>query len=124
MKRLFWSHDPVMASVHATEDGILQLRKTVGRALERAVVPAQEYLDTLQPFVEFLNLDGAFGRQFVRTDSVADVGHDMPMLTATQTALTLSIVFASSTAVCLTSRTSAGIKEAFSLSIRLKDKLY
>lgn len=58
MKKLFWSHDPVMASVYASEDWVLRLRDTVGAALVRAVGPVQRYLDTLEPFVEFLNVDG------------------------------------------------------------------
>lgn len=58
MKKLFWSHDPVMASVYASEDWVLYLRDTVGAALERAVPPVAQYLDTLEPFLEFLNVDG------------------------------------------------------------------
>ena len=58
MKKLFWSHDPVMSSVYASETWVQHLRDTVGAALERAVEPAAEYLETLEPFVEFLNVDG------------------------------------------------------------------
>lgn len=58
MKKLFWSHDPVMSSVYASETWVQHLRDTVGSALERAVAPAAEYLETLEPFVEFLNVDG------------------------------------------------------------------
>lgn len=58
MKKLFWSHDPVMSSVYASESWVQHLRDTVGTALERAVAPAAEYLKTLEPFVEFLNIDG------------------------------------------------------------------
>lgn len=58
MKQLFWSHDPVMSSVYASEAWVQHLRDTVGTALERAVAPATEYLETLEPFVEFLNVDG------------------------------------------------------------------
>lgn len=58
MKKLFWSHDPVMSSVYASEGWVQHLRDTVGSALERAVAPAAEYLETLEPFVEFLNVDG------------------------------------------------------------------
>lgn len=58
MKKLFWSHDPVMSSVYASEEWVLHLRNTVGAALERAVTPAADYLTTLEPFVEFLNVDG------------------------------------------------------------------
>ncbi|CAM9224577.1 unnamed protein product, partial [Hapterophycus canaliculatus] len=57
MKKLFWSHDPVMSSVYASEDWVQQLRETVGSALERAVAPSAQYLKTLEPFVEFLNVD-------------------------------------------------------------------
>lgn len=60
MKKLFWSHDPVMSSVYASEEWVQQLRDTVGSALERAVAPAEEYLRTLEPFVEFLNVDGEY----------------------------------------------------------------
>lgn len=58
MNKLFWSHDPVMSSVYASEEWVLHLRNTVGGALERAVSPVQDYLATLEPFVEFLNVDG------------------------------------------------------------------
>lgn len=58
MKKLFWSHDPVMSSVYASESWVQHLRDTVGTALERAVAPAAEYIETLEPFVEFLNVDG------------------------------------------------------------------
>lgn len=58
MKKLFWSHDPVMSSVYVSEDWVQHLRDVVGTALERAVAPAAEYLETLEPFVEFLNVDG------------------------------------------------------------------
>lgn len=58
MKKLFWSHDPVMSSVYASEEWVLHLRRTVGVALERASAPAVEYLATLEPFIEFLNVDG------------------------------------------------------------------
>lgn len=58
MKKLFWSHDPVMSSVYASETWVQHLRNTVGTALERAIAPAAEYLETLEPFVEFLNVDG------------------------------------------------------------------
>lgn len=58
MKKLFWSHDPVMASVYASEDWVLHMKDTVGSALERAVKPVTDYLDTLDPFLEFLNVDG------------------------------------------------------------------
>lgn len=58
MKKLFWSHDPVMSSVYASETWVQDLRDTVAVALERAVAPAAEYLETLEPFVEFLNVDG------------------------------------------------------------------
>eukprot|EP00752_Nemacystus_decipiens_P010663 g9495.t1 len=57
MKKLFWSHDPVMSSVYASEAWVQHLRDTVGAALERAVEPAAHYLETLEPFVEFLNVD-------------------------------------------------------------------
>ncbi|CAM9225721.1 unnamed protein product, partial [Ectocarpus sp. 4 AP-2014] len=57
MKKLFWSHDPVMSSVYSSEDWVQHLRETVAVALDRAVKPATEYLETLQPFVEFLNVD-------------------------------------------------------------------
>lgn len=62
MKKLFWSHDPVMSSVHASEDWVLHLRSTVGDALERAIAPVSEYLTTLEPFIEFLNVDGNRGK--------------------------------------------------------------
>lgn len=62
MKKLFWSHDPVMSSVYASEDWVQHLRDTVGTALERAVAPAAHYLETLEPFVEFLNVDGKSSR--------------------------------------------------------------
>lgn len=58
MKKLFWSNDPVMSSVYASEEWVQRLRDIVGAALERAVVPVEDYLDTLAPFIEFLNLDG------------------------------------------------------------------
>lgn len=58
MKKLFWSHDPVMASVYASEDWVQHLRNTVEGALERAVEPVAQYLNTLEPFLEFLNVDG------------------------------------------------------------------
>lgn len=58
MKKLFWSHDPVMSSVYVSEDWVQHLRDVVGTALERAVAPAADYLETLEPFVEFLNVDG------------------------------------------------------------------
>lgn len=58
MKKLFWSHDPVMSSVYASENWVLRLRSTVGGALERAVAPAADYLATLEQFIEFLNVDG------------------------------------------------------------------
>lgn len=58
MKKLFWSHDPVMASVYASEASVQHVRTTAGSALERAVAPAAEYLATLEPFIEFLNVDG------------------------------------------------------------------
>ncbi|CAM9373770.1 unnamed protein product, partial [Ectocarpus sp. 8 AP-2014] len=57
MKKLFWSHDPVMSSVYSSEDWVQHLRETVAVALDRAVKPATEYLETLEPFVEFLNVD-------------------------------------------------------------------
>lgn len=58
MKKLFWSHDPVMASVYTSEKSVQYIRSTAGAALERAVAPAAEYLATLEPFIEFLNVDG------------------------------------------------------------------
>lgn len=58
MNKLFWSNDPVMASVFISEDWLLRLKETVGGALKRAVIPVQQYLKTLDPFTEFLNLDG------------------------------------------------------------------
>ena len=62
MKKLFWSHDPVMSSVYASEELVMYMKTTVGAALERAVAPAAEYLTTLDPFVEFLNVDGELPR--------------------------------------------------------------
>lgn len=67
MKKLFWSHDPVMSSVYSSEDWVQQLRETVAVALDRAVKPATEYLETLEPFVEFLNVDGRFEVHIVLT---------------------------------------------------------
>lgn len=58
MKKLFWSHDPVMASVYVSEGSVQHIRATAAAALERAVAPAAEYLTTLEPFIEFLNVDG------------------------------------------------------------------
>lgn len=58
MKKLFWSHDPVIASVYASEEGVQRIRSIAGAALERAAAPAAEYLATLEPFIEFLNVDG------------------------------------------------------------------
>ena len=60
MKKLFWSHDPVMASVYTSEESVQHTRATAGAALERAVAPAAEYLATLEPFIEFLNVDGEY----------------------------------------------------------------
>lgn len=64
MKKLFWSHDPVMSSVYASEEWVVHLRSTVAVALERAVAPADDYLATLEPFVEFLNVDGEYPNDF------------------------------------------------------------
>lgn len=73
MKKLFWSHDPVMSSVYASEEWVLHLRDTVSAALERAVAPVKEYLDTLEPFVDFLNVDGERPDQSIVTGSCIDV---------------------------------------------------
>lgn len=63
MKKLFWSHDPVMSSVYPSEEWVLHLKDDVGVALDRAIAPAAEYLTTLDPFLEFLNVDGESRRQ-------------------------------------------------------------
>lgn len=63
MKKLFWSHDPVMSSVYPSEEWVLHLKDAVGVALDRAIEPAVEYLTTLDPFVEFLNVDGESTRE-------------------------------------------------------------
>lgn len=70
MNKLFWSHDPVMSSVYASEEWVLNLKDTVGGALERAVSPVQDYLVTLEPFVEFLNVDGEHCTFFIFSSSL------------------------------------------------------
>jgi len=57
MTKLFWSHDPVMTSVHPTEQWVKDLRATVKATLEEAVKPLDTYLKTFDGFLEFLQLD-------------------------------------------------------------------
>ncbi|KAH8098241.1 dynein light chain binding protein [Aureococcus anophagefferens] len=57
MTRLFWSHDPIMTSVHPTEQWVIDLRAEVAQTLRAAVAPLEAYLATYDGFLEFLRLD-------------------------------------------------------------------
>ena len=57
MTRLFWSHDPIMTSVHPTEQWVIDLRAEVAKTLREAVAPLEAYLATYDGFLEFLRLD-------------------------------------------------------------------
>jgi hypothetical protein len=57
MDRLFWPNDPVMQSVHAAESWVVALKQRIHDALSACLPVAEQFLTTLKPFVEFLNLD-------------------------------------------------------------------
>ena len=44
MVKLFWSNDPLMASVHAVEDWVIELRRTIEADLKGAIAPLTEYV--------------------------------------------------------------------------------
>lgn len=55
MTKLFWSHDPLMTSVHPTE--VADSRDQLRIKLTRAIEPLDSYLQTYDIFKGFLNLD-------------------------------------------------------------------
>ncbi|CAM9544257.1 unnamed protein product [Chrysoparadoxa australica] len=59
MKQLFWSHDPVMSSVYASEPWVEALRQELALAVQGAITPLEQYLATFDDFLDFLNLDEA-----------------------------------------------------------------
>ena len=58
MKNLFWSHDPVMRVPHCSEEWVQELRGRMVDALHRSVVvPMEQYLDTLVPFLDLISIN-------------------------------------------------------------------
>ena len=57
MRNLFWSFEPVMKSVHPSEDWVSVLREEVRTALSASVEPLKKYLETYEKYLEFLRLD-------------------------------------------------------------------
>ena len=47
MDKLFWSHDPVMQTVHPTEPWVASYKKQVSGALDACLPIARQYLSTL-----------------------------------------------------------------------------
>lgn len=59
MEGLFWSHHPVLNSVHPRESHVLSMRERVFVAMRRATSAAAAYLASYQQFLELLALDPA-----------------------------------------------------------------
>ena len=57
MRNLFWSFEPVMKSVHPSEEWVSELREEVRTALSASVEPLKAYLTTYEKYLEFLRLD-------------------------------------------------------------------
>jgi len=57
MKRLFWSFDPVMNTVHPSEEWVAKLRGHVEEALRRSLKSLHEYKAMYEPYLVFLRLD-------------------------------------------------------------------
>lgn len=56
MKRLFWSFDPVMSTVHPSEPWVLKLRGQVEEALRRSSQYLHDYSEVYTPYLEFLRM--------------------------------------------------------------------
>ena len=57
MKRLFWSFDPVMNTVHPSEPWVARLRGSIEEALRRSIQSLYEYAKVYEPYLAFLRLD-------------------------------------------------------------------
>jgi len=57
MTKLFWSHDPVMMSVHPTESWVVALRADLAETLSKAKEPLLRYAAVYDEFIPFLRQD-------------------------------------------------------------------
>ena len=57
MESLFWSHSPVLTSVHPQEERVIELREQIVQAVRQACIPAKKYLETFVQFEGLLNMD-------------------------------------------------------------------
>jgi len=59
MDKLFWSHKPVLAAVHPTEDGVTAMRERIRKALTVALGHVQSYCALYHDYEAELQLDPA-----------------------------------------------------------------
>ena len=52
MKKLFWSFDPVMHTVHQTESWVVALRNEMSDKLQESSQPLAKYLTTYESYLE------------------------------------------------------------------------
>lgn len=57
MRRLFWSFDPVMNSVHPSEAWVQKLRGQMEEALRRSIAALHDYAKMFERFLPFLKLE-------------------------------------------------------------------
>ena len=57
MKKLFWSHDPVMHVPQSQEDWVNDMRQEMHEAMKIALEPMNSYLYTLNEFMELISID-------------------------------------------------------------------
>jgi hypothetical protein len=57
MKRLFWSFDPVMSTVHPSEAWVTRLRGQIEEALRRSIESLHAYMKVYEAHLPFLKLD-------------------------------------------------------------------
>jgi dynein heavy chain len=57
MENLIWTHTPLLASVHPMAEPVQLIQKRISAAMQRALLPVQQYLATFETYREFMQLD-------------------------------------------------------------------
>ena len=58
MENLIWTHTPMLAWYNShMEENVLSLQKRTTEAMYNAIVPLNKYLETYQPYQEFIELE-------------------------------------------------------------------
>lgn len=67
MRRLFWSFDPVMNTVHPSEAWVGRLRGQIEEALRRSIQVLHDYAKVYDTYLPFLRLEVSEHMKEVRT---------------------------------------------------------